>query len=208
MSAATAAAAMASLHQANPASAAAGLARPLETTYPLEQSLLNPLKNNPYLPPSYQKSLLLSAHASRSEGNPFSTTSAADKLKMVQLEAANESMKKMLEKLVTVNADLEGQNTNLTQLVGQLTAENSTLKRSIAVGGQLTTNAPSILVTRNIGAVTPSAPIHYHALSQGLGFPPGPPAPARSIEPDESLPQQTNTKRPRVLADPWSRPGR
>lgn len=112
---------------------------------------------------------------------------------MVQLEAANESMKKMLEKLVTVNADLESQNTNLTQLVGQLTAENSALKRSIALS-QLTTQAT--------GTVNTSAHIDYHALTQGLGFPMRPSE--RSIESEETLPKQKK-KRPRVLADPWSK---
>mmetsp|Transcript_11653 Transcript_11653/g.17598 ORF Transcript_11653/g.17598 Transcript_11653/m.17598 type:complete len:182 (-) Transcript_11653:135-680(-) len=174
-------------------SAAARLPKPIESTYSTQQPPFNPLSNNPYLPKSF-----LSAHASGRPGNAFNTISAADKLKMVQLEAANESMKKMLEKLVAANAELEGQNTHLTQLVGQLTAENSTLKR-------------------NVETVTPS--FSYHTLTQGHGLPttsqpqghefPNSQRHGRhsvtsmeSAPNQERLPQQK--KRPRVLADPWS----
>jgi len=166
--------------QAN--SAAAGLPKPIESTFSTQQPSFNPLSNNPYLPKSF-----FSAHASGRPGNPLNTTSTADKLKMIQLEAANESMKQMLEKLVAANADLEGQNTHLTQLVGQLTAENSALKR-------------------NIGTVTPS--LNYHSLTQGHGFPNSQVHGRHSVTSMESapnherLPQQK--KRPRVLADPWS----
>jgi len=106
---------------------------------------------------------------------------------MIQLEAANESMKKMLEKLVAANAELEGQNTHLTQLVGQLTAENSTLKR-------------------NIGTAPPS--FSYHTLTQGHRFPNSQPHGRHSVTSMESAPNQERLpqqkKRPRVLADPWS----
>ena len=57
-------------------------------------------------------------------------SSHADKVKIAQLEAANASMKQMLDKLVGANADLEGQQTHLIQLLGRVTAENTLLKRN------------------------------------------------------------------------------
>ena len=197
---------LALLHQAN-AAAAAGVPgpKPVNTTstFPMGESFFNLPSSNPYLPASLHK--LSSA----------TSTSTADKLKMIQLEAANESMKKMLEKLVTVNADLEGQNAHLIQLVGQLTAENSALKRNMTVG-QITTEKG--MLKRNIAAI-----------SQGLGFPNSQPHVRQSVSSSESAPhqerippqnlwmripdsqpqvrhtQQQQKKRPRVLADQWSK---
>ena len=117
--------------------------------------------------------------------NSTSTSATADKLKIIQLEAANESMKKMLEKLVTVNAGLEGQNAHLIHLVGQLTAENSALKRN------------------NIAASHQA-----HNQWQGFAYPDSRSQvrdcdSERKPEPRKEEPSQK--KRPRVLADPWAK---
>jgi hypothetical protein len=196
-SATAAAAAYTSMHQPNPA----GLPRPMESSFLMDPSLFNAVNNNPYMPPSYPKSLFninANANPSSRQGNPYNSTSPADKLKIVQLEAANESMKKMLEKLVAANADLEGQKSHLIQLVGQLTAENSTLKRNRGEG---------------------PPPINYHQLPNG--FPNRQPNVRQhsvsSMEPvprqhPERLPHSTapvpvqKKKRQRVLGDPWSQP--
>lgn len=151
----------------------------------------NPLSNNPYMP--HHSLFNVDAHSSAHQTLP------ADKLKMVQLEVANESMKQMLEKLVKANADLNGENSHLIQLVGQLTAGNSTLKRN---GGQGT---------------PPSINYHPHPHPhQLLGFPnrqPNGNHPLRPVQPSLSYqemltpsagPVQKKKKRQRVLADPWS----
>lgn len=147
------------------------------------------------LQPSSSSVAAAAASSVNTSNNPFFTASlhklrsasisTADKLKIIQLEAANVSMKKMLEKLVKVNADLEGQNAYLIHLVGQLTAENSALKRNNMAASHQAHNQWEGF------AYPDSNSQDRHCDSE------------RESEPRKEEPPQK--KRPRVLADPWAK---
>ena len=132
----SAVAAMASASLSQPNLSIAGFHMSAKSSWPTTSSFFLGASSNNGMPnalnysnhPSYQSSFF-NAHSSDHQ-RPLFNTSQLDKVKIAELEVANASMKQMLEKLVAVNADLESQKSHLIQLVGHLTAENTTLKKN------------------------------------------------------------------------------